>query len=324
MINLTDILTKPVLSLSCTKCEGIVKSAIFNNKFKRLKYLVLFDEEEDLEDKVLHYSSIFSNGENAIVIKDDQYLTPLSASLNTLDKPSPINSKVYTFLGKYLGTIQEVVLTDSFFVHSIKTANQEILSTDIISFGENVIFVQDENKKAKISSLKKRKSTCVKIQDIKVSADQKVYILSPTSSSKKNSKKTQTLQTDSAVLNAKPQNIDLNERAEKVAEPEDIPISPITPTEINSSEDASNLDELNNFAQTAPEKPKLVYSLTEEPSKPGLVISNFEFLIGRKLGQNIYSSNNELIARKNTKITTDTIIKARLFNKTRELVKFSR
>lgn len=324
MINLTDILTKPVLSLSCTKCEGIVKSAIFNHNFKRLKYLVLFDEEEDLEDKVLHYSSIFSNGENAIVIKDDQYLTPLSASLNTLDKPSPINSKVYTFLGKYLGTIQEVVLTDSFFVHSIKTANQEILSTDIISFGENVIFVQDENKKAKISSLKKRKSTCVKIQDIKVSADQKVYILSPTSSSKKNSKKTQTLQPDSAVLNAKPQNIDLNERAEKVAEPEDIPISPITPTEINSSEDASNLDELNNFAQTAPEKPKLVYSLTEEPSKPGLVISNFEFLIGRKLEQNIYSSNNELIARKNTKITTDTIIKARLFNKTRELVKFSR
>lgn len=308
MINLTDILTKPVLSLSCSKCEGIVKTGIFNQNFKRLKYLVLFDNEEDLEDKVLSINSIYSNGENAIIIKDDQYLTPLLSSTNAQDKPSPINSKVYTFLGKFLGTVTDVVLNDKFFIHSIKLENCEILIEDIISCGQNTIIVQDENKKANISSLKKRKSNCVKIQDIKVSNSQKVYILNP------NKTKPVSKQED---LNTKfdnlPQAIEIKE---------------------NLNEDVDNLidegETLNSAtakteenAQNSNQKPKIIYNLTEAPSQPGLVISNFEFLIGRKLDQNIYSSNNELIAKKNTKITTDTIIKARLFNKTRELVKFS-
>lgn len=307
MINLTNILTKPVLSLSCSKCEGIVKTGIFNQNFKRLKYLVLFDNEEDLEDKALSINSIYSNGENAIIIKDDQYLTPLLSSTNIQDKPSPINSRVYTFLGKYLGVVTDVVLTDKFFIHSIKLENSEILVEDIISCGQNTIIVQDENKKANISSLKKRKSNCVKIQDINVSNSQKVYILNP--SSKPLAKQ----ENVSNLVSDLPKAIEINENPD---EKQKEPISESTSTNIPTNNIEENTQSLN-------QKPKIIYNLTEAPSQPGLVISNFEFLIGRKLDQNIYSNNNELIAKKNTKITTDTIVKARLFNKTRELVKFS-
>ena len=307
MIKLTNILTKPVLSLNCCKNEGIVKTGVFNQNFKRLKYLVLFDNEEDFEDKVLQINSIYSNGENAIIIKDDQYLTPLGATTNALDKPSPINSSVFTFLGKYLGKVSDVVLTDTFFVHSIIVDEKEIMTADIISCGTSIVIVQDENQKAKISSLKSRKSNCVKIQDIKVTNANKVYILN-------------------------------SQNAEKPAktEPktEETPIKAIEPsldneqikTEILTNQTNLLTTSQNNFSNeivSINAKPKTKYSLTETPSQPGLVISNFEFLIGRKLEQNIYSASNELIAKKNTKITTDTIIKARMFNKTRELVKFS-
>ncbi|MGN1208612.1 MAG: hypothetical protein ACI4TI_03990 [Christensenellales bacterium] len=315
MINLTEILTKPVLSLNCSKCEGIVKTGVFNQHFKRLKYLILFDNEEDFEDKALSVNSIYSNGENAIVIKDDQNLTPLSATTNILDKPSPINSKVFTFLGKFIGKVRDVVLTDSYFVHSIKVEDKEILMQDIISCGENTIIVQDEHKKAKISSLKRRKSNCAKIQDIKVSSNQKVYILSKSQKNASNQAEERQNDNISENINAiEPSSQDFSQEVEI--------INPIlnSGNEINNEKpSASNLQEMPTLSK----KPRVVYNLTEEPSQPGLVISNFEFLIGRKLEQNIYSSNNELIAKKNTKITTDTIIKARLFNKTRELVKFS-
>ena len=315
MINLTDILTKPVLSLSASKCGGIVKTGIFNQSFKRLKHLVLFDNEEDLEEKVLSINSIYSNGENAIIIKDDQYLTPFSATTNNLDKPSPINSKVYTFLGKYLGIVTDVVLTNTYYIHSIKINEKEILFEDIISSGQNILIVQDENQKAKISSLKRRKTKCVKIQDIKISKDQKVYILDPEKSK-------------TAIQNSQnSSNLNLEENLSKQTDhitPNNIKNEDIQIINPTFSIEKSNLEQQNiNSIQEKQVKPKVVYNLTEAPSQPGLVISNFEFLIGRKLEQNIYSNNNELIAKKNTKITTDTIIKARLFNKTRELVKFS-
>lgn len=303
MIKLTEILTKPVLSLNCCKNEGIVKTGVFNQNFKRLKYLVLFDNEENLEDKVLQINSIYSNGENAIIIKDDQYLTPFNATTSALDKPSPINSSVYTFLGKYVGKVSDVILTDNFFVHSVIVQEKEIESQNIISCGNNILIVQDEHKKAKISSLKSRKSNCVKIQDIKVTNANKVYILN--NATKAETKNPSNFAPTSIIPAIEPTNNELqtNEDEPIIAETLKNQILPETDFNLN--------------------KPKTKYSLTEEPSQPGLVISNFEFLIGRKLEQNIYSQNNELIAKKNTKITTETIIKARMFNKTRELVKFS-
>lgn len=307
MINLTSILTKPVLSLSCSKCEGVVKTGIFNQNFKRLKYLVLFDNEEDLEDKLLSIRSIYSNGENAIIIKDDQNLTSFYSTTQSQDKPSPINSSVYTFLGKFLGTVTDVVLTDSYFIHSIKIDEKEILIEDVISCGKNTLIVQDEHKKAKISSLKKRKSSCVKIEDIKISNSQKVYILKD---------KDNKIVTQNSALSSFP-----HITGQQPIKAEDTLLKEETQT--NSTNEIQNTGIQTLKENNIKTRPKVVYNLTEEPSQPGLVISNFEFLIGRKLEQNIYSNNNELIAKKNAKITTDTIIKARLFNKTRELVKFS-
>ena len=45
---LTDFFSKPVLSIYNGTSEGIIKTAYFDKKFKKLKYLVLFDDMDNI------------------------------------------------------------------------------------------------------------------------------------------------------------------------------------------------------------------------------------------------------------------------------------
>lgn len=279
MIKLTEILSKPVISLSNCKTEGIVRDAVFDRNFKRLKFLILFDNDEHLDDKSLNINSIYSYGENAIIVKDDEDLSLVVSNMQTCDKSNVINCSCYTYLGKFLGKVTDILLDEKYYIKGLIVGQTTIEISDIINTGEDTVIVQDKEVKINVTNLKRKKKKCVKLQDIKLDNSQKVYILNP---------------------------------QEKFEEQE------IKEETINIEEGVKELEE-----NTVKETPKIKYKLTELPSNPMLVTTNYEFLIGRKLDRNLYSQNLELIARKNTKITTDIINKARLLNKTRELIKFS-
>lgn len=275
MIKLTEILSKPIISLSNCKTEGIVNSAVFDKNFKRLKFLVLFDDNEHIEDKILNINYIYSYGDNAIIIKDDEDLSLVVSSVQTCDKSSVINCNCYTYLGKLLGKVTDIVLDEKYYVKSLIVGQTSIDIKDVINTGEDTVIVQDEESKVNAMSLKKKKKRCVKLQDIKLDTKQKVYILNPLEKDKQE------------------ENLDIEMKEDEELE------------------------------DTKKEKSKVIYKLTETPSSPTLVTTNYEFLIGRRLDRNIYSNNFELIARKNSKITNEIVNKARLLNKTRELIKFS-
>ncbi len=279
MIKLTEILSKPIISLSNCKTEGIVRDAVFDRNFKRLKFLILFDNDEHLDDKSLNINSIYSYGENAIVVKDDEDLSLVVSNMQTCDKSNVINCSCYTYLGKFLGKVTDILLDEKYYVKGLVVGQTTIEINDIINTGEDTVIVQDKEVKINVTNLKRKKKKCVQLQDIKLDNSQKVYILNP---------------------------------QEKFEEAE-------------VKEETANVEEGVKQMEENPvkETPKIKYKLTELPSNPMLVTTNYEFLIGRKLDRNLYSQNLELIARKNTKITTDIINKARLLNKTRELIKFS-
>lgn len=279
MIKLTEILSKPIISLSNCKTEGIVRDAVFDKNFKRLKFLILFDNDEHLDDKSLNINSIYSYGENAIVVKDDEDLSLVVSNMQTCDKSNVINCSCYTYLGKFLGKVTDILLDEKYYVKGLVVGQTTIEINDIINTGEDTVIVQDKEVKINVTNLKRKKKKCVQLQDIKLDNSQKVYILNP---------------------------------QEKFEEAE------VKEENTNIEEDVKEWKE-----KTVKEMPKIKYKLTELPSNPMLVTTNYEFLIGRKLDRNLYSQNLELIARKNTKITTDIINKARLLNKTRELIKFS-
>lgn len=278
MIKLTEILSKPIISLSNCKTEGIVSDAVFDRNFKRLKFLILFDNDEHLDDKSLNINSIYSYGENAIIVKDDEDLSLVVSNMQTCDKSNVINCSCYTYLGTFLGKVTDILLDEKYYVKSLVVGQTTIEINDVINTGEDTVIVQDKDVKVNVTNLKRKKKKCVKLQDIKLDNSQKVYILNP---------------------------------QEKFEEHE-------VKEERTNVESVKELDENVNK-----ETPKIKYKLTELPSNPMLVTTNYEFLLGRKLDRNLYSQNLELIARKNTKITADIINKARLLNKTRELIKFS-
>ena len=51
MLKISKIISKPVINILDGKFEGVVKEAIFDNNFKRLKYIVLFDNNEEIEER---------------------------------------------------------------------------------------------------------------------------------------------------------------------------------------------------------------------------------------------------------------------------------
>lgn len=286
MIKLTEMLSKPVISLSNCKTEGIINNAVFDKSFKRLKYLVLFDNNEHLEDKSISINSIYSYGVNAIIIKDAEDLSLAISTIQTCDKSSVINCSCYTYLGKFLGKVTDIYLDEKYYIKTLVVGQTLIDISDIINTGEDTVIVQDDNIKVNVSSLKRRSKKCIKLQDIKLDKSQKVYILSSNEEKSENEVKAD-------------ENIEACESIKSDAEL------------------VANAEDISNTL-------KVKYKLEDTPSQPKMVTTNFKFLIGRRLERNIYSSNYELIARKNTKITQEIINKARLLNKTRELIKFSK
>ena len=269
MIKITEILSKPVVSILNSKTEGIIKNAIFDKNFKRLKWLVMFDNNEHLEEKTLNINNIFSCGENAVIIKDGQDLSLEASCVKIGEKYLPINNNVYTYLGKFIGKVNDIVLDDKYYIKSLIINNEEININEIITCGENVVIIQDNVKKLNIKNIKRKKKSEVNILNLKTNKEQVVNIL--------------------------------NENNNEITENENN--EPLFETE---------------------ETKKVKYVLNECATLPKTFIANNELLIGRKLEKNIYSQNKELIAKKNSKITSDTINKAKMFYKLRELTKYSR
>ena len=71
---LSELISKPVLNLYTGKIEGTISSAIFNEQYKKIQSLKMFDEEE--EEYCLHTSKIYSIGKNSVVIKNSLIAFP--------------------------------------------------------------------------------------------------------------------------------------------------------------------------------------------------------------------------------------------------------
>jgi len=332
MIRVTDILTKPVISLINGKTEGIVKSVVFNQNFKKVAYLVLFDNNEHQEEKALSVSNIYNYGENAIIVKDENSIALEMSIKKVTDKPSPINNNVYTYLGKFAGKVSDIILDEKFNVVSIKLGNKEIERENIITVGTDNVVIQEETKKLNVKTLK-RKIKSQNLTTLNINANNKVYILNNNLnkinnaiSNNFNENLTKNAENSIEITNNDStkfkDTINTNSLSNVVLEENNLQNANASVAKISSDGIPFISEKALNELQNA-EKAKVKYKLSDNPSVPQVVTTNYEFLLGRKLERNIYSSNRELIARKNSKITTDIINKAKMYYKIRELTKYS-
>lgn len=145
MFKLSDFISKPIISIYDGAIEGIIKSAIFDKKFNRLKCFIIFDEFDDIiEEKCLAINKIYSIGDDSIVIRNNACLEPIKGVEATFEKKNPINLSVYDSTGKYMGIISDLNFDDKFYVKSLVLDNlYEIQTVNFISSNKTVFIVQN-------------------------------------------------------------------------------------------------------------------------------------------------------------------------------------
>lgn len=186
-MKVTEILSKPVISLVDSKTEGIIKSIVFDKGFKRAKWLVLFDNNEHLEDKALSIQDIYSLGENAVVIKNADILNLYLSCTKTDEVCLPINNSVYTTKGKFLGHVKDLILNDKYYIENIVLENEQLVDIkNVLASGEDAVIVQAENENVNIANFKrKKKNTTNNIKAMQAS-EQEVVILNENEQNLKN------------------------------------------------------------------------------------------------------------------------------------------
>lgn len=276
MKNLTNFLGKPVISLYEGNLEGYVKNVIFDKSLKKLKYFVLFEDNEFQDEKMLEISKVYNFNNDAIIIKNNSTLELKKEEVFGIS--NHINCKVYSSTGEYLGLVTDVVLNDDLTTNKvILSSNLELLPSEFLTFGQDLFIKQDENNVIKLSSIRKREN-----------------ILKPFSQT----------ETKVSIL---PKVENQTSSLENSNLPPSLPVFP----EVSD-------ENLQNLNQT---KKKYVFNEYSLPKK--LLLNNSDFLIGRKTTKTIYSSNNEVIAKKNMIINQNILQNAVIFNKLRELAIYS-
>ena len=171
MNTLSTVLGKPVISLYNGQVEGTILNAIFDKKLKKIKYLSIFndnnEEEITTELRILETKNIYNLGQDAVVIKNNSCLENASNYEPELNIVNPINSIVYTALGTYLGKITDIVFDDNFNVTECALNNNQSFQIDnLIKFSDGITIIQDKNKKIDVTKFKTKKPAITKTNEV--------------------------------------------------------------------------------------------------------------------------------------------------------------
>lgn len=291
MKKITDFLGKPVLSLYESVTQGIVKDLMFDKNFKKLKYLIMFDDNEFQEEKIVNVLDIYSYGENAIVVKNNACVELKSAIKS--ETSNPINNRAYTTLGKFVGIVTDVTIDDKYNIKSIQLDNESSIEINkVVTSGKDAMFVQDEENYVKLCNFKskaiqnKQENKNIKVAIMHQDAGEKLANIEP--------------------LKTEAENISVEASQESTAQ------------ENENIEKSESISEVN----IEPIKPRKKVELNSD-CLPIKSATKNNFLIGRKVQRNIYSFNHELIIKKNTRVNEKTILIAKSHSKLKELTLYS-
>ena len=152
---LSELFQKPILSLYEGEILGSVNRVYFNKSKSKITYFEVLGDE-DLS-YCLQPKYIYTIGKHATTIKNKQNLI---LSLNFTDEGCltlPINVKVYSLQGEYLGMVTDYMLNEKFELETLILDNQnQINFSEIASVGSNSVVVYYDQKHVNINSFRYR------------------------------------------------------------------------------------------------------------------------------------------------------------------------
>lgn len=356
MPNLNSFVDKPVLLLYESRLTKKISSALINKKSKKLVYFVLgFGRYTE----VISPKKIEKFGENALVAINDLNIKQISDIDLSKFIYAPIDQQVYATNGSFVGNVEDIIFDDEFVMTDIQCGRQTIPYSDILTFGENIVLQKAEDcpKITKFPSQKvKKPKNNVKVgildenqQSQETKSNPNVQTITFGQDSLGNMfgsqdfslqdalgkvasifENTITAQQIFADADAESNDADISSTAEVQSSPEkSVDIENIAVADIQQTENSNS--EIVNEEQAEKEQPPVIDKVQVKKYTQNAVndfndtkvIANYNFLIGRKISQDILSYSGEIVATKGTIITPVVVDKMQKFGKLLELTEKS-
>ncbi len=150
---LNELLQKPILSLYEGELLGNINKVFFDKNKGKIKFFEILNDEEI--NYCLFPKFIYSVGKHAITIKNKQHLT---LAINECDNSAfqlPINVKVYSLQGEFLGIVKDYVINEKNIIENFILDNQQLINfNDIASCSKNSIVIYYSQEHVNISNFR--------------------------------------------------------------------------------------------------------------------------------------------------------------------------
>ena len=288
MIELSSLLFKPVIERDTSNVVGRIKNAYFSQGCTTIAYFVVSSCKQDC-DALLPIADVLCFAD-AIVVQNDANVRCIDDVDFTLFSNGIIGMEVYTQNGILKGKIQKVEFAKGGKVSKLCTENEQFTPQNVACVGDVILLKSAKQGKAKKAVIPRpEKETAVLAL-------------------KENNEK--------QITNLSDENVTLlqNEAKKTVsAAPQtEVGFSPVqlanAPMAIKTTADSPYFSSNALKMLDAP-------STEEDGRTPTRIISDYSFLLGRVLAQDLYSYSNQLIAPKGDIVTDELVSKARLAGK---------
>ena len=139
-----------ILSLYEGELLGKVDKLYFDKKLKKLQGVGLIGEDGAVW--FLPTKNIYRVGKNAVTVKNNQMINIVNEEEIKDFASCPINSKVYSITGEYLGAVKDVSLTEKFVTQKLVLDNEKLLDISrLASCGKNTVVFYDDNNKMNVN-----------------------------------------------------------------------------------------------------------------------------------------------------------------------------
>ncbi len=174
----SQIISLPVISIYSGKLIGIVENILFDTKYKKCNYLVIFNEIEDLT-YVLNSKNIYKLGKDCLFIKNNSEVDLFeSKELELSSFSNPISTSIYSLNCEFIGKITDINLDDNFKIEKYIVNDKTYSTSQILNFSNTTSILSDD--KVKLCNFKeKAKISNNLVQSTTTDSKRKIEIQSP-------------------------------------------------------------------------------------------------------------------------------------------------
>lgn len=169
-MEISEFIALPLISIHNGNLIGNIENILFDAKTKKCIYITIFNEKDNMT-YAIKPQSIYKLGKDCVFIKNESCLNiyeNLEPQIN--EYSNPINSKVYSFDGDYMGVISNIFINNNFLISHITINNNDYLISNFLTLRDNISVYSE--KKVIVSNFKhKNKSNIIAKNDLKITIE---------------------------------------------------------------------------------------------------------------------------------------------------------